>query len=373
MNINFDQNQINIDNQLSLLANKVNAKKSHNIFFNLFNKENSQTKGLYIYGGVGRGKTMLMQKFYHLINSENKIYYHFHEFMHEIHENLHEIRKNNEKYEDELIEVVKRITKNIKVICFDEFWVMDVADAMLLSRIFSYIFSQNIVVVFTSNSKPQDLYQNGLQREKFLEFVNNVLEKNCEILHLDSEIDYRKNFSNNLEKFYFLDHEKDKFLEIEQNITKNSKKSEKIIKNWGRNIKIDNYYEILSETSKYLSNIKNIKNSLKVAIFEFEELIKHNYSASDYLKISKEFNLIFINNLYSLPASDINEARRFVLFIDEIYENKCALIILANCNISEIYKNITNHNNISKGFLRSVSRLSEIESGFYFLNSKIII
>ena len=190
--MNLDNSQIIIKNKLDILAQKLEIVKPEADFkknlLNLFKSPEVQNEfyGFYIYGDVGRGKTMLMKDFYEKITNIPKIYFHFNSFMILIHKTLHEIRQNSKKNNDDLIEALKKIITDQKVICFDEFQVLDVADAMLLARIFEYFFSKQITVIITANLHPQNLYKNGLQREVFLEFVNNVLLKKIEVLNLNS-------------------------------------------------------------------------------------------------------------------------------------------------------------------------------------------
>ena len=267
--------------------------------------KNNKTS-FYIYGDVGRGKTMIMKGFFEAVKCE-KSYFHFNSFMQQIHQNLRDIRNEPKKYKDELIEATKRIIKKTKIICFDEFQVSDIADAMLLSRIFTYVFSQNISVIFTSNFEPHLLYQDGLQREKFLEFVNKVLEKNCEILNLNSQIDYRGSFKKSENKRYFIEqNDEAEFQEIIKNITKNNSPFTTKLKVWGRVLEIENSFEILQKNfleqinftknnSKFAPN--KVEDKIKLAIFDFDWLIKNKNSASDFRAIAKEFDLIFLSKL----------------------------------------------------------------------------
>ncbi len=344
--IKLDKIQLEIFKKLEFIANKL---ENRNFFHKILKKDKTQ-KSLYIHSSPGRGKTMLMQKFYQKIKKTKKKYFHFNDFMYQIHKNLHEIRLENKNSKDELIEAVKRVVADAKLICFDEFQVQDIADAMLLDRIFSYIFSKNTTTIITSNSKPQNLYLHGLQREKFLDFVENILLKNAEIIEITDEIDYRLQYQQNLEKKYFLKNKKDEieFREVIKNFTANKTLEPLILKVWGRNI-------LLKETYQ------------KIAIIDFEDFAKENFSTSDFKKICKYFNLIFLRNLQEFDYEDKNEARRFMLFIDEIYENKTALIILANKEIDKIYKNDKD----KKLNLRTISRLNEIKSDHYFKNSKL--
>lgn len=350
--IHFDQAQTSLFKRLEDLAYSLENEGKVS-FFDKFKlvAEKKSPKSLYLYSAPGHGKTMLMKKFYEKLEKTPKIYFHFNAFMRLVHEVLRDIRGEEKKYKDELIEAIKRIIGTKKVLCFDEFQVQDIADSMLLGRIFSYLFAQNIVIVATSNSKPQDLYKNGLQREIFMKFVDNILLKNVDVIKLENDTDYRLQYKKNLSKHYFIDsQESQKELnEIIENFTKLQNKENKIIKVWGREILIEKAFD-------------------NIAIFDFVEICKSNFSASDYKEICKTFDLIFLLNLPKLTSQDRNEARRLMLFIDEIYENKNALIILAKTKIDEIFEDKKDAN----ANARMISRLHEIKSDEYWSNSKFI-
>jgi len=349
----LDINQIIIKKRLDNLLVKLNAKQR---FFDrvklAFIKKNLQLKNnlksYYIYGGVGRGKTMLMKDFFENLSC-SKTYFHFNKFMYLIHKNLHEIRKNK-NCKDDLQQAISLIIKDSKVICFDEFQVNDIADAMLLARIFSFLFINNKIIIFTANIHPKDLYQNGLQRELFLDFVNNILIKNCEILHLDSEIDYRSRSGlNNISKRFFVANKKNRhaFNSLFSDLTSNAKGEIKKIKIWGRELVIKKSYN-------------------NIALFSFKSLLCKNFSASDYSKICQNYDLIFLDLNKKFNIDHKNEIKRFTLFIDEIYENKTSLIIISKSKISNLGSDI---NNI-EFFERTKSRINEIKSDQYWENSK---
>jgi len=349
--MNLDNSQIVIRNKLEALAQKLESQKPNNIFkknlLNLFNFFESKNElfGFYIFGDVGRGKTMLMKNFYDKIKKTPKIYFHFNSFMTLLHKTLHKIRQNHQKNHDDLIEALKKIITNQKLICFDEFQVLDVADAMLLARIFEYFFSQKITVVITSNLPPQNLYKNGLQREIFLNFVNNILLKKIEVLDLNSTTDYRLHNRTKLTKRFFVSNQKNRqiFQEIIKDFTQNKLKKTVKLKSWGREIIIKKSFE-------------------NIAVFNFEELFNQHYSSADFKEICQNFKLIFLQKIPQLEESEINEIRRFTLFIDEVYENKVLLIIISKINLTKL-KNI---NSFAPYFSRTFSRINEIISDKYW-------
>lgn len=359
--IKLDSHQNIVKKALQALSTSIETDDKRGFFAKTFllktpkSQKLSQKQSLYIYGDVGRGKSMLMKEFFDSINKTPKTYFHFNLFMRQIHESLRDIRNEEKEYKDELFEAVQRVVKEKKLICFDEFQVTDIADAMLLSRIFSYLFSKGVTAVFTSNSKPEDLYKNGLQREVFLEFVTKVLLKNCQILNLNSPTDYRGEYAKSLTKRYFIFDEKEgkesvtrNVTQIIEKLTKSQELKPKKLKVWGREIQIKQTFK-------------------KIAVIDFSDLCKENYAASDYQTICQNFNLIFLLNLPKLSSDDRNEAKRFTLFIDEVYENKTALIVTSEVETSQIYNQGTG----SEAFKRTVSRLQEMKSDNYWQESKI--
>lgn len=365
----LDSNQLSIQTKLIELAAKLEHQSCSGFLSKFFAKKNP-LKSFYIYGDVGRGKSMLMKNFFDSLHETPKIYFHFNSFMRKIHEALRDIRKEEKKFKDELIEAVQRVVNSksqteIRVICFDEFQVIDIADAMLLARIFSYLFSQGVLAIFTSNSHPHELYKNGLQREVFLQFVDEVLLKNCEVLHLNSPTDYRARFRKGLTQRYFISNKenREELKKIINNFIEGKKAKSLKLKVWGREVKINKTFSIAIQPNS--SSQEKISRS--IAILTFDELCRQEFSASDYQTICQKFDLIFLLKLPSLSAEEPNEARRFTLFIDEIYENKTALIILAKTNPDQIYISGTG----SEAFKRTISRLNEIKSDEYWQNSKI--
>jgi len=345
----LDDHQIKAFNILKdLISGRSNHKKS--FFQKIFGKSSAEyatkPQGLYLYGKVGRGKSMLMQDFFNKFPEQNKLYIHFNSFMQKIHRELYKTRQNQNLDKDKLIEIVtQNIIKNNKLLCLDEFQVDDVTDALILRRIFSYIFSQNVTVVFTSNKKPEDLYQNGLQRDLFLQFVNDILKIHCQIFNLDSETDYREKFLHKVKKHYFYPLNK----ENNQNIAN-------ILQHLGHGKPF--YEDKLTILGRELVIPKTYEN---IAVFDFKELCVANLGVVDYQEICRKFHIIFLLNVPKLTKEERNEAKRLILFIDEIYENKSTLLMSSAVKIEEIYEEGQN----SKIFKRTISRLKEIMSDSY--------
>ncbi len=375
--ITLDCEQLIVYQRLSKLSAILSKNSANHSWLSFFaNKKSKITnhKNLYIYGDCGRGKTMLMKNFYDSQKISKKIYFHFNDFMKKIHENLRDLRLEKKKYPDELIEVAKRMVKDNKLLCLDEFQAIDIADAMILSRIFTFLFQHPILIVFTSNCHPLELYQSGLEKELFLEFINNILLKKCEVLNLNSLLDYRglitnqdlgdqKKYIENLDQIYLVDNQKnrDKIKKIIKIVTNNKALKPRSIEVWQRQIIISKTYQ-------------------NIAIIDFSDLILANFGASDYHEICRNFDLIFLLKIPDFKKENRDDLRRFILLIDEIYESKTALIMIAEVDINNLGTEILKEDNYKAGslkrsnikaFARTISRLKEISSSQYFKKTKL--
>ncbi len=351
--IQLDENQQQLQTEFDNLKAKIESGNFlSNSFLKLLSKKD-RPLGLYIYSKPGRGKTMLMQDFYNKIKSAKK-YFHFNEFMYQIHRNNHQIRsaKSKDQYSNkDLIISLKKVIGRVRLICFDEFQVTDIADAMILERIFSYFFDQNIYVVVTSNSHPLELYPEGIQREVFMKFVKSKIVNDLKLINFKSDIDYRLIHKDSISNRYFLSDQDQlqDFNALVANLTNKQNPKSRALEVWGRKVEIP-------------SAVDNI------AIFSYDELFQENRSAADYRVIAKEFDLIILRDLDKFNSESKNEIKRFMLFIDEIYENKTALVINAKVEIFDLYSKEKD----DKMNSRVTSRLSEIKSDYYFNNSKYI-
>ncbi len=308
-------------------------------------------KGIYMYGGVGRGKSMVMDLFFHALPAGmTKRRVHFHEFMIGVHDHVHSVRKNaksGEGVDVALPILAKQIAKESRVLCFDEFHVTDIADAMILGRLFTALFDQGVVVVTTSNWEPDSLYKDGLQRDRVLPFIA-LLKTQMEVVHLDSDTDYReKLFAQYAEKecSYFTPLDKDTADKMEQlfaYLAKDSLVEERVLKVKGR--------EIVAE-----------KAAGGIASFTFAQLCERPHGAEDFLKVAEEFHTVFLEDVPRLTYDRRNEAKRLMMLIDALYEAETNLIVSAAVPADELY---TGHDHAFE-FERTVSRLLEMQAKDY--------
>ena len=301
-------------------------------------------QGLYIYGDVGRGKSMLMDLFFETAPIAHKRRVHFHAFMLEVHAFLHKQRQKTDKDdEDPVVALADSITESAWLLCFDEFQVTDVADAMILGRLFEFLFDRGVVVVATSNRVPDDLYKDGLNRQLFLPFIA-MLKEQLDILHLDGGRDYR------LERLaehpvYFSpldDHAAAEMDRIFEELTEGREVTPQTLTTQGRELNIE-------------------RTARGVARLSFEELCARPLGASDYLTLTEHFHTLLLENVPQLSPARRNESKRFVTLIDILYEAKTNLVISAEVPAEDLYP----EGDGSFEFARTVSRLMEMRSEDY--------
>lgn len=299
-------------------------------------------RGIYIWGDVGRGKSMLMDIFFGSVPITAKKRIHFHSLMLGIHRNIHLLRQKH--IDNPVRHAAKDIAKKTSLLCLDEFQVTDVADAMILGKLFHNLLEENVTIVITSNRAPEELYLGGLQREKFLDFVK-LIRKHMDIMELASPHDYRMQKIKSLKSVYLhpLNKKHDTELhDIFANLSNNSETSETILEVQGRKLKV-------------------AKSAGKIASFTFAELCEKPLGAADYLAIAHRFDTVFISGIPLLSPEKRNEARRFVTLIDNLYDNRIKLICTADAIPEKIYQS----GDGTFEFHRTVSRLIEMQSEHY--------
>ena len=329
----INQNQITIIEKLGKFYNQ-NFNKS--FLKKIFKKKNNKS-GFYLVGDVGVGKTMILNFFYETLK-EKKMRQHFNEFMIKFHDFIHENKKNGK--DNGLEKFVKNLSNKTKIIYFDEFQVTNIVDAMILGKLFERIFENNIKVIFSSNTNIKNLYKNGLQREQFIPFIK-ILEKYCTEIELNINEDYRTSKNITLDRFlYPLDKSSNfKFNKFFRKVTKDKKKTTKVLEVKGRKLLIENFYD-------------------GVIKLTFDEICNRNLGSEDYIEIAKQSDLIFIENLPNFNENNSNQQQRFITFIDIIYEKKIPLMVKSEVDLNSL----SSANSLKEPFKRTISRLYEMTS-----------
>lgn len=303
-------------------------------------------KGVYIHGGVGRGKSMLMDLLFGCLpDNMAKRRVHFHAFMIEVHDFIHTHRQKGDKAQvDQALPVfAATVAERAHVLCFDEFHVVDITDAMILARLFRLLFDHGVVVVATSNWPPDRLYEGGLQRDRLLPFIS-LLKEKVEVVHLDSPNDYRAQ-TVQIEGKYFtpLGKASSRMADrVFEKLTQGYEPKPDVIEVKGRKIKVD-------------------QAANGCARFPFSELCEKPHGAEDYIAITKKYHTVFLEGIPKLGYDRRNEAKRLMNLVDALYEARARVIITAATKPERLYSG----DDHSYEFERTISRLLEMQSEGY--------
>ena len=310
------------------------------ILTHLQNSSARHVKGLYLWGDVGRGKTWLMDQFYDTLGAIKKQRLHYHQFM----ENIHKALADLPAQADPLELVARQMAGECRVICLDEFHVMDIADAVILHGLLRGLFENGVTLITTSNRAPDDLYKNGSHRERFLPAIE-LLKKNTTVFHLDSDHDYRLNRSIQEEVFF----------------TPNTDASQQKLSHW-----FDHFSdgETVTKTPVVLygREIRVIKSADSVIWFDFDTLCRGPRASSDYIQIAKQFKTVILSDIPQLSVGEEGPARRFLNLVDEFYDQHVFLLLSSEVSLDQMYQGEL----LGFEFKRALSRLDEMRSRSYW-------
>ena len=296
-------------------------------------------KGLYLWGGVGRGKTFLMDLFFENLDIKKKRRIHFHRMMHDVHRRLGMLGDT----EDPLDVIAADMASETQVLCFDEFFVSDIADAMILSRLLEGLFRRRVTLIATSNANPDGLYKNGLQRAQFLPAIEQI-KKHTTVIEMDSGTDYRLRLLREAGTYLTPD---DEFTRKKLNTFFNNSATSQVQDN--RKLEING------------RSISAYKCAKGVAWFDFEAICDGPRSQTDYIEIARWYPSIIVSNVPLLDPMRDDQTRRFIALVDEFYDRRVKLIISASCEVEKLYSG----KRLEFEFNRTASRLVEMQSDEY--------
>ncbi|MEG6507960.1 cell division protein ZapE [Methyloligella sp. 2.7D] len=340
--IDFDPAQEQAAQSLQGLADRLAEENGGGLAkrLNPFAKKPGAIPGLYVFGSVGRGKTMLMNLFFETVPTPEKRRVHFQEFMTEAHEAIEAARKDKNK--DAVQSAALSLAKDLKLLCLDELEIEDIADAMVIGRLFEALFAKNVTIVATSNTAPEDLYKGGLNRQLFLPFIA-LIQQRMAVLELDAAKDYRleRLAGSNL---YLTPADETATRSLDQSwhkLTGRDGGEPDTLTVKGRHIEVP-------------------CAALGAARFAFEDLCEKPLGPEDYQRIAHSYHTVLIDKIPLLPPERQNAARRLTTLIDALYDNGVCLIASAEAEPDALYRG-----NRPEGFFRTASRLMEMRSLSY--------
>ena len=300
-------------------------------------------RGVWLWGGVGRGKSFLMDCFFSHIPLTRKNRIHFHEFMRSVHRELEELRG----LADPLEEVAARIARKYRLICFDEFHISDVADAMILERLLRPLFKQGVVFVVTSNFKPDDLYPDGLHRNRILSAIA-LLNEKLDIFCVDAGIDYRKRSMQQIKAYL---------------VPNDTNAQRQLTEAFNKVAECPDENPVLTIEHR---QIKALRRAGGAVWFDFETLCAGPRSQNDYLEIASQFHTVVLSDVPQMGVNMASQARRFTWLVDVLYDHKVKLLMSAAVSWDELYT----QGAFANEFARTVSRLIEMQSTAYLAQER---
>lgn len=335
--------QLAVDHLQDLFERLINVPESQQGWLQKIGLQKTKptppVKGLYFWGGVGRGKTYLVDTFFDCLPFEKKKRMHFHRFMRRVHQERRELKEQ----EDPIVIIGERLAQETRILCFDEFVVHDVADAVILARLLRELFKHGVSLVATSNVEPKNLYKGGLQRELFLPAIDSIYQ-HTEVVNIDSGIDYRLRFLDKAETYFTPADAK-----AQQGMEYN-------FKHLSPDAGVENaQIEIEGRT------LQAIRRADGVIWFEFDMLCDGPRSQNDYIEIAACFHSVLISNVPILDRLKEDQARRFINLIDVLYDHNVKVILSAEASVENLYCGTKN----AFEFERTQSRLQEMQSHDY--------
>lgn len=332
-----------VENLQRLYQELLSTDKTKQSFWNRLGfgdkPKHRPVQGLYFWGGVGRGKTYLADTFFECLPFEEKLRMHFHRFMNRVHAE----RKQLKDQVDPLVIIGEQLAQEARVLCFDEFVVHDVADAVILAKLMKVLFENGVTLVATSNVEPKELYKNGLQRQLFLPAIEMIYDY-TDVLNIDSGVDYRLLFLDKAETYFTpINHA------AEQGMQYNF---EHLAPDQG----VDN--ASINIEGRTLTSIKRADG---VIWFSFEELCDGPRSQNDYLELARCFHSILVSDVPIMGRLKEDQARRFINLVDVLYDHNVKLIISAETSADQLYQGTR----VEFEFQRTISRLQEMQSHNY--------
>jgi len=303
-------------------------------------------KGVYMYGGVGRGKSFIMDCFYNAVPLERKTRLHFHEFMREVHRQLHELKGQ----QDPLEVLAKRMSRKHRLICFDEFHVADVTDAMILYKLLDAMFRNRMSIVTTSNFHPDGLYPNGLHRDRILPAIE-LLKSQLEVINVDSGTDYRRR-TLELARLYLTPLN-------DQTDAEMGAIFEQLAESADEDPALNIEHRVLQAR----------RRAGGVVWFDFQTLCGGPRSQNDYLELASRFHTVMLSNVPHMPVRLASEARRFTWLVDVMYDRRCKLVVSAEVPPEALYT----EGPMAHEFPRTVSRLNEMQSKEYLSEERRVV
>ena len=333
-----DPQQLNAISALDELWQQLQKKNVRSLWRRVSQAQPQRVKGLYIWGSVGRGKTWLMDLFYESLPGTQKQRVHFHRFMQRIHTSLNRL----ENVQNPLAQVAREWAPNCRVLCLDEFFVTDIADAMLLSGLLENLFALGVTLVTTSNMEPDALYHDGLQRAKFLPAIA-MLQRQTRVLHLKGDMDYRLRILEQSEIYHW---------PLDQQAREN------MANNFQR---MAAGCELETELTINDRPFQAVRRGDGMIWFEFMELCAKPRGSADFIEIARAFNTVLLSGVPQLHEEDSDAARRFITLVDEFYDRGVKLLLSAQTPVESLY---TGHR-LAFEFQRTTSRLTEMQTHNY--------